>query len=55
MDLLDKYKKAWGNQPEETNTVSEVDIYKLAHSKSSSVVKWIFISWSFRTSFLVRY
>ena len=40
---LDKYKKAWNNQPEETNTVSKVDIYKMAHSKSSSIVKWIFI------------
>ncbi len=40
---LDKYKKAWDNQPEETNKVSKVDIYKMAHSKSSSIVKWIFI------------
>jgi hypothetical protein len=40
---LDKYKKAWDNQPEETNTVSKIDIYKMAHSKSSSIVKWIFI------------
>ncbi len=40
---LDKYKKAWDNQPEETDTVSKVDIYKMAHSKSSSIVKWIFI------------
>jgi hypothetical protein len=43
MDLLNKYKKAWENQPEETNKVSEVEIYKMAHSKSSSIVKWIFI------------
>ncbi|CAM1363591.1 conserved membrane hypothetical protein [Tenacibaculum litoreum] len=44
MDLdLDKYKKAWGNQSEETNKVSKVDIYRMAHSKSSSIVKWIFI------------
>lgn len=44
MDLdLDKYKKAWENQPEESNKVSKVDIYKMAHSKSSSIVKWIFI------------
>ncbi|PQB07097.1 hypothetical protein BST83_08010 [Polaribacter filamentus] len=43
MDLLDKYKKAWINQPEETDTFSALEIYKLAHSKSSSVVKWIFI------------
>ncbi|WP_237275384.1 hypothetical protein [Tenacibaculum ovolyticum] len=40
---LDKYKKAWDNQPKETDTVSKVDIYKMAHSKSSSIVKWIFI------------
>ncbi|REH50545.1 hypothetical protein C7448_104157 [Tenacibaculum gallaicum] len=40
---LDKYKKAWGNQPEETNKISKVDIYRMAHSKSSSIVKWIFI------------
>ncbi|KAB1159642.1 hypothetical protein F7018_04855 [Tenacibaculum aiptasiae] len=40
---LDKYKKAWDNQPEETDRVSKVDIYKMAHSKSSSIVKWIFI------------
>ncbi|PQJ82087.1 hypothetical protein [Polaribacter glomeratus] len=43
MDLLDKYKKAWNNQPKETDTFSALEIYKLAHSKSSSVVKWIFI------------
>lgn len=40
---LDKYKKTWDNQPEETSPVSTIDIYKMAHSKSSSVVKWIFI------------
>ncbi len=40
---LDTYKKTWGNQPEETNSVSKIDIYKMAHSKSSSVVKWVFI------------
>ena len=43
MDLLDNYKKAWRNQPEETNKLSAVEIYKMAHSKSSSIVKWIFI------------
>lgn len=40
---LDTYKKTWENQPEETNKVSNIDIYKMSHSKSSSVVKWIFI------------
>jgi hypothetical protein len=40
---LDAYKKTWENQPNESNSVSKIDIYKMAHSKSSSVVKWIFI------------
>lgn len=42
MDTLKNYKKAWENQPEEPK-VSSVEIYKMAHSKSSSIVKWIFI------------
>jgi len=40
---LETYKKSWENQPAETNIVSSVDIYKMSHSKSSSIVKWIFI------------
>jgi nitrate reductase gamma subunit len=40
---LDKLKSTWKNQPEETKKVSKVDIYKMAHSKSSSIVKWILI------------
>ncbi|WP_339884971.1 hypothetical protein [Polaribacter vadi] len=43
MDLLENYKKAWVNQPEGTDKLSSLEIYKLAHSKSSSIVKWIFI------------
>ncbi|WP_440880781.1 hypothetical protein [Tenacibaculum sp. C7A-26P2] len=44
MDSLDKYKKAWiDQQSEETNKVSKADIYKMSKSKSSSIVKWIFI------------
>ncbi|CAM1366774.1 hypothetical protein [Tenacibaculum xiamenense] len=43
MDSLDKYKKAWDKQPEEANKVSKADIYKMSRSKSSSIVKWIFI------------
>jgi hypothetical protein len=43
MDLLDKYKKVWKNQPEEASKRSTVEINKLAQSKSSSIVKWIFI------------
>lgn len=43
MDLLEKYKDSWKNQPEEANKVSKIDIYKMTQSKSSSIVKWIFI------------
>jgi hypothetical protein len=43
MDLLDNYKKVWDNQPEESLKYSALEIYKLAHSKSSSIVKWIFV------------
>lgn len=43
MDELDNYKRVWVNQAEEKNKLSSKEIYKLAHSKSSSIVKWIFI------------
>ncbi len=43
MDVLDNYKKVWENQPEEVSKFSALEIYKMAHSKSSSIVKWIFI------------
>jgi len=43
MDLLENYKKAWDNQPEEDSKFSTVEIYKMAKSRSSSIVKWIFI------------
>jgi hypothetical protein len=43
MDVLENYKKAWVNQPEETSKFSAIEIYKMSHSKSSSIVKWIFI------------
>ncbi|PWG04818.1 hypothetical protein [Polaribacter aquimarinus] len=43
MDVLDNYKKAWGNQASENSQFSTLEIYKMAHSKSSSIVKWIFI------------
>jgi hypothetical protein len=42
MDLA-QYKKAWENQPEEKNKVSAAEIYKMTQSKSTSIVKWIFI------------
>ena len=40
---LENYKKSWSNQIVDTNSVSKTDIYKMAHSHSSSIVKWIFI------------
>lgn len=43
MDVLETYKKSWKNQPEDTQKVSKVAIYKMTHKKSSSIVKWIFI------------
>lgn len=43
MDVLDYYKKAWKNQPDEVYKVSKVDIYKMTQKNSSSIVKWIFI------------
>lgn len=43
MDLLDKYKKAWKNQPENSQKVSQVDIYKMTKFRSSSIIKWIFL------------
>ena len=42
MDLAE-YKKAWDNQPEDDNKVSAIEIYKMTQSKSTSIVKWIFI------------
>jgi len=42
MDLAN-YKKVWKDQPEERNKVSSLDIYKMTQSRSSSIVKWIFI------------
>ena len=40
---LEQYKKAWTNQPDEKNKISAVEIYKMTQSKSTSIVKWIFI------------
>ncbi len=44
MDLLENYKKAWVNQPEDSEKLSSLEIYKLEHSKSSSIVPWISLS-----------
>ncbi|WP_445750190.1 hypothetical protein [Polaribacter sp.] len=43
MDLLDKYKETWSKQVEMPCKFSTLEIYKMAHAKSSSIVKWIFI------------
>ena len=40
---LDNYKKVWRDQPEEKNKISALEIYKMTQSKSTSIVKWIFI------------
>lgn len=42
MDVLEKYKEVWKNQPADTQKISKEDIYKMMHKKSSSVAKWIF-------------
>ena len=42
MDLA-QYKKVWKGQPKEANDVSTLEIYKMTQSKSTSIVKWIFI------------
>ena len=43
MDLLDQYKKAWENQPENEQKVSKTDIYRMTKLRSSSIIKWIFL------------
>ena len=43
MDILDKYKKAWDQQPDDPQKVSKANIYSMSRSTSSSIVKWIFI------------
>ena len=43
MKLLENYKKAWNNQPDTEDKLSTIDIYRLAQSRSQSIVKWIFI------------
>ena len=42
MDLA-QYKKVWKGQPKEANEVTTLEIYKMTQSKSTSIVKWIFI------------
>ncbi len=43
MKELDLLKKNWQNDDHSFNQVSDLEIYKMLHKKSSSIVKWIFI------------
>lgn len=43
MEELDLLKKAWQKDTHSFEQVSENDIYKMLHRKSSSIVKWILI------------
>lgn len=43
MEELDLLKKAWQKDTHQYEQVSENDIYKMLHTKSSSIVKWILI------------
>ena len=42
MEELDLLKKAWQKDSHGFEQISEVEIYKMLHAKSSSIVKWIF-------------
>ena len=43
MEELDLLKKDWQKNENSFEQVSEKEIYKMLHKKSSSIVKWIFI------------
>lgn len=43
MEELDLLKKAWQKDDHSFAQVSEMEIYKMLHKKSSSIVKWILI------------
>ena len=43
MEELDLLKKAWQKVEHSFDQVTEVEIYKMLHKKSSSIVKWILI------------
>lgn len=56
MEELDLLKKAWKKEEHSFEQVSEKEIYKMTHQKSSSIVKWIliislveFVFWNFIT------
>ena len=43
MKELDLLKKDWQKSDNSFEQVSEIEIYKMIHKKSSSIVKWILI------------
>jgi hypothetical protein len=43
MEELDLLKKAWQKDTHKYEQISETEIYKMLHTKSSSIVKWIMI------------
>ena len=43
MEELDLLKKDWKRNENSFNQISEVEIYKMLHRQSSSIVKWILI------------
>ena len=43
MEELDLLKKAWQKDTHSFDQVSEMEIYRMLHKKSSSIVKWILI------------
>lgn len=43
MEELDLLKKAWQKDTHKYEQISETEIYKMLHKKSSSIVKWILI------------
>ncbi len=42
MDVLDNFKDAWKHQENKNIQFSELDITKMVHKKSTSIVKWIY-------------
>jgi len=42
MMVIDNLKEIWNSQEESKIQFTELDIYKMIHKKSASIVKWIF-------------
>lgn len=53
MKELDLLKKDWKKNENTFNQLSETEIYKMTHRKSSSIVKWIFIISLFEVVFWI--